>query len=257
MELDQVSEFFEGKIPNIFSEMHRRRVLQMYWPSIAPVLGNGGRTNPVVVHALMVVLSTRCSNNYCFVMHSCMLAKHGLSDSEISTLVRELRLPRRIEGGERWGKLLELAFLAHTGSGEVFVDYLERLATAEEYREIAQICIAMGILNSFAEFYPENVSYRSDELLGEEDQLQLEIGDLVKYHEALAGDGLRATTKCRPVTTLCALCKRVRDREGHWYSLETVLATLERDTAFSHGYCEACHEKVREQVRRARSAGEA
>ena len=42
---------------------------------------------------------------------------------------------------------------------------------------------------------------------------------------------------------VCAECKKIRDKEGHWQPFETYFA-VHANTQFSHGFCPECAQKV-------------
>lgn len=54
----------------------------------------------------------------------------------------------------------------------------------------------------------------------------------------------------RGLLPICACCKKIRDDDGYWQSVESYLAAHSEAT-FSHGYCPACERAVNEAIDRA------
>jgi hypothetical protein len=47
----------------------------------------------------------------------------------------------------------------------------------------------------------------------------------------------------RAILPLCSYCRKVRDDEDYWHSVESYVAK-HTDTRFSHGICPECYERV-------------
>ena len=48
----------------------------------------------------------------------------------------------------------------------------------------------------------------------------------------------------KPVVSICAYCKDIKDKNGKWHSLESVLPSIKRNSLFSHGICKPCSIKA-------------
>jgi len=256
----EVRQIFDDKIPVIFQVMEKRGLLKAYWPMLRKIFLEGQEIeDEVVVHAFMAVLSAHCwregqkPNGYCFVFHSYVLLGLGLSEEEIFTLVRELKLPKGIKDHERWSKLLLFAWAAemHPEERSTAIEYLRVLTRSpQEYDEICSIIAAMRSLNAFAEFYRDTVSYERERIFYDSSStLKMELADLVSFYtdfDRLAAPQ-DAGKKKQPVVVLCAECKKIRDSSGHWNGLEAVLPVLDRNVRFSHGLCPDCHVDILEE----------
>ncbi|HKP15522.1 MAG TPA: PAS domain S-box protein [Gemmatimonadaceae bacterium] len=56
------------------------------------------------------------------------------------------------------------------------------------------------------------------------------------------------------ILPICSYCKRVRDDENYWHSVEAYIAK-HTDTRFSHGICPSCYEREVEPLLDATDAG--
>lgn len=52
-------------------------------------------------------------------------------------------------------------------------------------------------------------------------------------------DALRNVRVLSGLLSICAACKRIRNEQGHWESLETYIRTRS-EAEFTHGICEDC-----------------
>jgi len=50
------------------------------------------------------------------------------------------------------------------------------------------------------------------------------------------------------IIPICALCKKVRDDAEYWQEVEAYI-TMNSDAMFTHGMCQECKVKVKEQLR--------
>jgi hypothetical protein len=65
-------------------------------------------------------------------------------------------------------------------------------------------------------------------------------------HEQLVDQLRAALARIRTLDSLlpiCAVCKKIRDENGHWHFIESYIGSR-TDTSFSHGYCPACAEML-------------
>lgn len=46
---------------------------------------------------------------------------------------------------------------------------------------------------------------------------------------------------------ICAYCKKIRDDYGQWVQVESYMAS-QTGTSFTHGICQDCHARIREQI---------
>jgi hypothetical protein len=247
--ITEVRELFVGQVPLIFLVMEDHGVLEVYWPLVRRCLRERKAIpEDAIIHALMVVLSTRCTNSYCFILHSYFLMGLGFTQEEIYTLVRELTIPPRIEGHARWGKIIQYIFMAQQSpaSRAKLVKALRISTTPQEYEEIVHVCIAMRALNAYAEFFYGEVLSQEDGLIyGKDTQISLPIPDLISFYTRFAGNGSSAEASSeQPVAIICAECKRIKDPSGDWYALEIALPKLAKNTLFTHGFCVPCYERI-------------
>ena len=63
-ELTEINKIYNGSTPLILTIMEEKNVLNLYWPLIKDALIDDKSIEDAVVHGLMTVLSTKCSNNY-------------------------------------------------------------------------------------------------------------------------------------------------------------------------------------------------
>lgn len=252
-ELAEIKERYNGVIPLVYTVMAEKQVLSEYWPIIQDaMIVDAGIQNPFVKQGIMVALSSACGNNYCFIAHAYQLYNLGLSVETIKELVNQLRFPLQVDECEKWSLVLKWAFLfgrtpggtvdATDDSHQVICDLLDN----NEYRALYKICVVNDMLNRFTEFYHQQIQVENDErFIDASAKLKLPIPELTKYYETISqSDG--ETEK--PVVAICSSCKNIRDVEGKWHALETVLASLDRNSTFSHGVCPRCYKKVVELI---------
>ncbi len=75
--------------------------------------------------------------------------------------------------------------------------------------------------------------------------------------EQLAGQLKAALAKMRTLDSLlpiCAVCKKIRDEKGEWQCMEAYISSR-TDTAFTHGYCPECAEKMQINTRTCEKCG--
>ncbi len=60
---------------------------------------------------------------------------------------------------------------------------------------------------------------------------------------AVLGKSLAETKVLEAILPICADCKKIRDKEGHWQQLD-VYIRKHSNTQFSHGYCPECARKA-------------
>ncbi len=56
-------------------------------------------------------------------------------------------------------------------------------------------------------------------------------------------DALAEVRTLRAILPICSYCKKIRDDENYWQSVESYIS-LHTNTRFSHGICPSCFEKV-------------
>ena len=49
------------------------------------------------------------------------------------------------------------------------------------------------------------------------------------------------------ITTICSQCKKIKNYDGKWISIEKYLAQQE-NVEFSHGYCDFCYQSVMDSL---------
>lgn len=77
--------------------------------------------------------------------------------------------------------------------------------------------------------------------------------------EQLAGQLKSALAKIRTLDSLlpiCAVCKKIRDEKGEWHYMEAYISSR-TDTAFTHGFCPECAEKMQMKTRTCEKCGNA
>lgn len=248
----EIKNIFHGTVPLIFTVMEEKQILATYWPIIKDALvEDTGISDQRVKEGIMVTLSTQCDNSYCFVSHSYFLYDLGFAVETIENMVNELKFPKQVDESEKWSLVLKWSFLfgrppvgpsnATANSNEL----IQRLTTIDEYRHLFKICTIIDMLNRFSEFYADRIRIENEEmLLDTSTRLKLPIPDLVKYYEKLSRPEGNVE---RPVVLMCCYCKNIRDALGKWHALESVLSSLDRNSAFSHGVCPDCYEEVKDE----------
>ena len=91
---------------------------------------------------------------------------------------------------------------------------------------------------------------------GSEEQLVRKFRDLVQMHLGLVymnhalgeknrhlGEYLAEIQSLRGLIPICAVCKKIKDDNGFWRSVETYL-TKHPEADFTHGYCPECAKKA-------------
>jgi hypothetical protein len=225
--------------------MEARGALSYFYPILKEVLLDGDGAIPAVIkQGLMVALSSRCSNNYCFVVHGRNLLMMGMSMEHVEAVVRSLEFPPEIKNHEKWSQVLKWAYffgnsLSSNASDETENDdVILSLIGDEEYQEIFKVCSANNILNLFTIFFAEEIRTANESGFKKEDgNLGMEIPALVKFYQGLSQDDSKSA---RPVVSMCMHCKNIRGNDGKWRALETTLMALDRRSLFSHGICQNC-----------------
>jgi len=247
-EMNEIKNVFNNTVPLIFTVMAERQILPTYWPVIKDALiEDRGIQDPLVKNGLMAALSSRCGNSYCFVSHSYYLYGLGFSVKTIENLINELKYPAHVVEHDKWSSVLKWTFLfSHTHGEPADADdhsneVIRRLTRPPEYRALFKICSVSDILNRFSEFYSNKVRIENEEtFLDPSTKLKLPIPDLAKFYVKISKSPDEAE---RPVVTICMYCKNIRDAEGKWHALESMLSALDRKSAFSHSICNDCIEK--------------
>tara|TARA_Y100000294_G_scaffold17819_1_gene15548 strand:- start:561 stop:1340 length:780 start_codon:yes stop_codon:yes gene_type:complete len=248
-EFDEIKSVFHGSIPLIFTVMAEKQILPMYWPMVKDAIADDrGIQDDRVKEGLMVVLSTQCDNSYCFVTHSYFLHGLGFSVKDIETLVDELKFPTQVDENEKWSSVLKWSFFfgrPPVGPSGAVVDsnkLIQQLTSNDEYRHLFKICSVIDMLNRFSEFFSNKIRFENEEIyLDSSSTLKLPIPDLVNFYKKSIQSQSNAE---QPVVTICSWCKNIRDADGKWHALESVLTGLERNSIFSHGVCPNCYEKI-------------
>lgn len=250
-ELAEIKTIFQDGVPLVFQVMDQQRILAAHWPIIKDALvEDKGIQDQRVRAGLMVTLSTQCDNSYCFVTHAYLLYNLGFTIDTIKTMIYELKFPDQVDDSEKWSLVLKWAFYfgrPATGPSNATFNpnrFIQQLTTPDEYRHLYKICTMIDLLNRFSEFYIDDVQIKNDKmLLDSSAKLKLPIPDLVKYYEKLP-----LSDADRPVVSICSYCKNIQDTEGKWHALESVLASLNRKSSFTHGICPDCYGKVVNEI---------
>lgn len=80
--------------------------------------------------------------------------------------------------------------------------------------------------------------------------LQLELADRVKQLQ----EALQRVHQLQGLLPICAYCKKVRDDKNYWHEVETYIG--ERSgTAFSHGVCPQCRDRIVKEHLETRASG--
>ena len=229
-------------LPKVFESMREAGELQRHWPGIRSVLVEPEPLTPAVVQALFRVYSLRCSNHYCFVLHSLSLAKLlGAPDSTRVTLAelgRVFELPANQPEAERWGRVLRLAWLSQRAGPQrdAAEHLLRQLCSPEEHERILAVHTANQTLNRFT------IAHRltlADEPMIETfpSELQALIPEFVQFYMREHDEG-----QPRPVSSMCSMCRSVRSTDARWYPYDAARELLVEGALFSHGLCPACLE---------------
>lgn len=234
-------------IPRFYTAMEEKGVLQHFFSLYQDIFDEGSPIPPLVTQGLMLALSSRCSNNYCFVLHGHNLITNGIPIERIDELVRKLAFPPEVEAHEKWSRVLKWAYFFGNSLGgnpaekKENDDNIQKLLDKDELFAIFKICTANDISNRFSEFYAQEIGVENEPNFRKENgNLKLEIANLVKFYQTLsAGD----QNSARPVVTMCMHCKNIRGADGKWRTLETTLAALDRRSLFSHSICTPCNNK--------------
>lgn len=252
-EIVEIKNHFHGMVPLIFKVMAEEQILPIYWPMIKDALvDDKAIQDNRVKEGLMVTLSTQCDNSYCFVAHSYFLNDLGFTVEDIGMMVNGLKYPSYVDDNEKWNLVLKWAFLfgrPPVGPASLALDsnkLIRKLTTRDEYMHLFKICTVIDILNRFSEFYSEKIRVENEEmLLDSSGKLKLPIPELAKFYDkiSLAGKNVEI-----PVVTICMYCKNIRDAEGKWHALESILPALARNSVFSHGACPDCYEKATHEI---------
>lgn len=252
-EFAQIERVFGGAVPSIYQVMAKKGMLPIYWPMIKDAIADDqGIKDRRVREGLMVVLSTYCGNNYCFVAHSAILNGLGMSIEKIKNLVQSLDFPSDIPQHQKWSRLLQWAVFFGRPPGGRFgsphdpSNFARRLVTDEEYTHLYKICSAVDLLNRFAEFHANEVSVKNEKMFQDAaGGLAIPIPALETFYTELIRSASESET---PFVSMCTYCKKIKDPRGKWYALEIVLGALRRDARFSHAICPECERHVETEV---------
>lgn len=235
--LAEIRAQFSGTCPNVLRRMHEAGELAQHWPGIRAVLTESEPLPKAVVEALCVVMSLRCSQAYCFVMHSLTLFGQGATSIAIEDLARVFAMPAIVPDHERWSRVLKLAWLTrldgpHRGAA-AFI--LRQQCSEAELEQIERSCEVAELLNCFVA--DSRVALDGDPMLAQlPDELRRMIPEFVQFHIRLN----HTDTEQRPVAAACSVCREIRSLDGGWYPLEVIQALLADDVLFSHGLCPRC-----------------
>lgn len=67
-------------------------------------------------------------------------------------------------------------------------------------------------------------------------------------------DYLEELQSLRGLIAICSQCKKIRDSEGNWHSIEKYLVK-HPEASFTHGYCPACHQDFLVQLQNSSQGG--
>jgi hypothetical protein len=235
-------------IPQLFEVMEKKGVLSLFLPLIKDTLFSDDETMPYIVkQGIMLALSSRCSNSYCFVGHAFNLIDWGISFDNVKRLVRKLVFPKEVENHDNWSQVLQWAFLFGNSQTGNPADRKEnedtglKLLGEREYLITFKICTINDIINRFTEFYAHEITVESEPGFKDVNgKLKIEIPNLVKFYQKISEDDNEGA---RPVVTMCMHCKNIRSDDGKWHALETTLSALDRRSLFSHSICGHCFRK--------------
>lgn len=244
----QLKEMMGDSVPLLFEAMEDKGVLSFFLPLIKDIhLTDDGSMPQIVKQGIMLALSSRCSNSYCFVGHAYYLVNWGITFDSVERLVRKLVFPADVEDHEKWSQILQWAFLfGNSQSGNPTDrkdndDTVMKLIGEKEYLITFKICTINDIINRFSEFYAHDITVENEPGFREEDgKLKIEIPNLVKFYQKLSEDDNEGA---RPVVTMCMHCKNIRGDDDKWHALETTLSALDRRSLFSHSICGHCYRK--------------
>lgn len=233
----EVREQFAGAVPNVLSRMREAGVLATHWPKIRSVLAEPEPIPDAVVQALLTVLTLRCSNIYCFVMHSLTLVELGATPIAIEELARVFDMPAIVADHERWSRALKLAWLTQLdGPQQAAADFaLRRTCSATEHTKLMRVCEVGALLNDFVR--DARVTLERDPVL---EQLPAELRSLVPEFVQFHLRMNRTDARQRPVAAMCSVCRALRSTDDHWYPFDVARELLADDVLFSHGLCPRC-----------------
>ena len=247
-EYRELEDLLGDSVPVVLRVMEAKGVLSCFYPLVKEVfLDPQGAIPPVIRQGLMVALSSRCSNNYCFVVHGRNLLTMGLSMEHVESVVRSLEFPAEVEDHEKWSQVLKWAYLFGNSPTSNATDKTEndnailKLVGDEGYAAIFKVCSTNSILNLFTVFFAQDIRVGTESgFEKEDDDLEMEIPGLVKFYQQLSRDD---SESARPVVVMCMHCKDIRGSDGQWRALETTLMALDRRSLFSHSICDDCRTK--------------
>ena len=71
--------------------------------------------------------------------------------------------------------------------------------------------------------------------------------DLLNEKTASLEHALAEVKTLQGLLPICAVCKKIRDDDGHWHQVE-VYVRDHTDAVFSHGYCPECYNKALKEI---------
>lgn len=128
-------------------------------------------------------------------------------------------------------KQIPVIFITGKGSEQIAVSAM---------REGASDYLRKDLERNYLEFLPitiKNVMART-RAERERDALLKELQDALETIKTLRG-----------LIPICTMCKKVRDDEGYWHSVEEYVSRHSL-AQFSHGYCPHCYEQARKELDR-------
>jgi hypothetical protein len=243
----EIEEFFGGSIPLVFRILDQKGMLSVYWPVVREAFLDPGISDPFVKEGIALSVSLQCENEICFISHALSLYGQGLSVDEVRSLIKTLNFPSYVKECEKWNQVIKWSYLngltrKHvTKKTRQSFDTLRAFLNEAEYRAVCRIHSAVELMMHFTLHYSDEVNLDSMDYPRDSCQeLIFPVPDFIKYYT----ERRNPSDERQPVVTICMYCKDIQDRSGEWHALEGALRTLDMKSAFSHGMCPECYEKI-------------
>ncbi len=201
--------------------------------------------DPRIVEALLSISLYNCSNKYCYVIHSGWLLRQGLSFSQVTNIREFLELPDELPDHERFSKLLKLSFFAFREKNLSIENLrvVRELLSEDEFWDFGNIISLGHFLEFLVTTFSDEINLEKEAIIRDSGGRTLkEFADFVQYYEAKEAKLAREYHQI-PVFVICSYCKSLKDIEGNWHPIESIISRLPPELAFSHGICEDCLKK--------------
>ncbi len=219
------------------SEMHIPEDILNQWQSIVDVMAelagiSAGLIMRIVQEEIEVFLASHTKGNPYQIGNREHLAGSGLYCETVIRTKKPLLVPDAL-ADPKWRNNpdVRLNMVSYLGFPILFPDGTP----------FGTICI----LDSKANAYPNTIH-----------QLMLKLRDLIESHLGLLymnvvlgeqnqrlSDYLDELQTLRGLIPICAQCKKIKDGEGYWHSVEKYLIN-HPNADFTHGYCPDCAKKI-------------